>query len=76
MAGSILDPTGRVYASMDEEITETIGQVFFSYVHIQEKWLKALFPQKPEMTEQQKKIKELEETILKAKQQIEELKGE
>ena len=42
------------------------------YLPIQEKWESLLFPK----SEEQKKIEELEETINKAKEQIEELKQE
>jgi len=47
-----------------------IGQGVINYHLIEEEWLDSLFPQE---TEQEKRIRELKETIAKAQQQIEEL---
>lgn len=49
-----------------------IGQGVINYHLIEEEWLDSLFPQDPEL-QKQKRIRELKETIAKARQQIKEL---
>lgn len=75
-AKELLDPTKKIRAEAYSMIRDTISFDVFDYRSIEEEWLSLLFPREPALTEQQKKVIELEETILKAKQQIEELKGE
>jgi|SRR5690606_40071 len=69
-AKELLDPKGEVYGAIivarhDGRTTTTL-----QYHAYREEWLNALFKQE---TEQEKRIRELKETIAKAQQQIEEL---
>src|SRR5690554_849310 len=66
-AKELLDPKREVY---DAIIAARDRLSTLQYHTYQEAWLNALFNQE---TEQQKRIRELKETITKAQQQIEEL---
>lgn len=54
------------------ELEDCIGQGVIRYHLVEKEWLDSLFSQE---TEQQKRIRELKETIAKAQQQIEELEN-
>lgn len=60
------------FMSGDVDRYDKYGIKHINYVSWQDKWINHLFQQE---TEQEKKIRELEETISKATKQIEELKG-
>ena len=68
-AKELLDPERKVY---DAIISARDGWKTLQYHTYREEWLDALFNQE---TEQQKRIRELKETIAKAQQQIEELEN-
>jgi hypothetical protein len=61
---------GVVNHEILSELEDHIGQGAIRYHMIEEEWLDSLFSQE---TEQQKRIRELKETIAKVQQQIEEL---
>ena len=68
-AMELLDPKREVY---DAIISARDGRTTLQYHTYREEWLNALFKQG---TEQEKRIRELKETIAKAQQQIEELEN-
>ena len=68
-AKELLDPKRKVY---DAIIAVRDGWTTLQYHTYREEWLNALFKQE---SEQQKRIRELKETITKAQQQIKELEN-
>ena len=70
LAGKIFE--GVVNLGILGSMEDHIGQGVIHYHAVEKEWLDSLFSQE---TEQQKRIRELKETIAEAQQQIEELEN-
>ena len=71
-AKELLDPEREVYDAIVGAREDGRTTTILQYHTYQKEWVNALFKQE---TEQQKRIRELKETIAKAQQQIEELEN-
>jgi hypothetical protein len=71
-AMELLDPEGEVYDAIIDARDDGRTTRTLHYHTYREEWLNALFKQE---TEQEKRIRELKETITKAQQQIKELEN-